>query len=441
MDPLDLLSHLRSGVVAIEQGGTIIRCDGGTDGLVGHCPEDLVGKNVLDFVDPGDVEVIAEIFATGDDAVRILRVPTPFSIRLMNADGRPELVDVVPTGVDEESFSGWVLSLTPHAMQPIPHAVVDTIIRGGSSIDALRCVVGRYELDTEEGLRCRAFGLLPGPRGVEVVSTDSSPLIDALASAATEQAPSEWLPPTEDGLVQIPVEELPDAVATAAREEGFAAAQLGRVEVGDGWAAVVWFVNDLSVGAMRGNVLLIRRAILRLIALILRQEQAAEILRYAAFHDHLTGLANRSGLQQEMDALDDDDVIAVLFVDVDDFKAVNDRHGHRIGDVVLGEIAGRLLDASRPNGVVARMGGDEFAVLLTDVERSEAVAIGERIIQGVGRSLEITGGPTSVEVTVGLSGPRPAAMLADVMDEADQAMLLGKGTRDGRSGRLVVAGD
>ncbi|NWD02478.1 sensor domain-containing diguanylate cyclase [Pseudomonas sp. P7779] len=107
--------------------------------------------------------------------------------------------------------------------------------------------------------------------------------------------------------------------------------------------------------------------------------QAEEELRFLAHHDPLTALTNRSLFNDRLDealqaAHHHKSPLALLFLDVNDFKAINDVHGHAVGDRVLCVIARRLEGCVRESDLVARMGGDEFTVLLTDIQSPEAVS-------------------------------------------------------------------
>ena len=107
--------------------------------------------------------------------------------------------------------------------------------------------------------------------------------------------------------------------------------------------------------------------------------QAEEELRFLAHHDSLTALTNRSLFNDRLDtalqgAQRHNSKLALLFLDVNDFKCINDVHGHAIGDRVLCVIARRLEGCVRGSDLVARMGGDEFTVLLTDIQSEDAVS-------------------------------------------------------------------
>lgn len=108
--------------------------------------------------------------------------------------------------------------------------------------------------------------------------------------------------------------------------------------------------------------------------------QAEEELRFLAHHDPLTALTNRSLFNDRLDAAlheaqRHNRSLALLFVDIDGFKGINDMHGHAMGDRVLCAIARRLERCVRESDLVARMGGDEFTLMLTDIQSPEAVAL------------------------------------------------------------------
>ncbi|HLX21240.1 MAG TPA: EAL domain-containing protein [Gaiellaceae bacterium] len=108
-------------------------------------------------------------------------------------------------------------------------------------------------------------------------------------------------------------------------------------------------------------------------------------LAHQAFHDPVTGLANRAlfvdRVQHSLRGTNrEGDLIGVMFLDLDDFKTVNDSLGHPAGDAVLREVAGRLERAVRPSDTVARFGGDEFAILLDGISDSDAALVAERVL-------------------------------------------------------------
>jgi diguanylate cyclase (GGDEF)-like protein/PAS domain S-box-containing protein len=152
-------------------------------------------------------------------------------------------------------------------------------------------------------------------------------------------------------------------------------------------------------------------------------------LRRQALSDPLTGLPNRTLLADRLEhALARADrrraLVAVLFLDLDNFKVVNDSLGHEVGDQLLIAVAERLRACLRPEDTVARLGGDEFAVLLEDADRGRAIRVAERVTQELHAPFRIGGHEVFVTASVGISLGTSARRrrLGDLLREADQAM-------------------
>ena len=134
------------------------------------------------------------------------------------------------------------------------------------------------------------------------------------------------------------------------------------------------------------------------------RERAQERLRFAAFHDSLTGLPNRRALEEQLDTLAADGApVALLAFDLDRFKGVNDALGHATGDAVLTETARRARAALPPEATVFRIGGDEVLVLLRSADRERARRLAERVVAEVGRPYEVNGHRISIGTSVGIA--------------------------------------
>jgi len=164
------------------------------------------------------------------------------------------------------------------------------------------------------------------------------------------------------------------------------------------------------------------------------QKRLEARLVHDALHDPLTGLANRVLFREHLErALASprpaDTVVALLFLDLDDFKVVNDSLGHRAGDTLLVEVAERLSNAIRIEDIAARQGGDEFIVLLDRVQGVEdAIAAAERLAVELRRPMEFEGRSIVIGVSIGIAlaaGPETAA--DDLLAHADAAMYAAKG--------------
>jgi diguanylate cyclase (GGDEF)-like protein/PAS domain S-box-containing protein len=172
-------------------------------------------------------------------------------------------------------------------------------------------------------------------------------------------------------------------------------------------------------------------------------EEARRELQHIAFHDPLTGLPNRAAFQEKLDAAiaacpGKSCAVAVLFIDLDNFKLINDSFGHAAGDELLCAIAGRLQSATRASDVVARQGGDEFLVLLADIEPTEAGTdpeyarqAAEVVAKKVRRTLRapfvVSGVEIFVSASIGVSlYPDDAADSETLLKHADTAMYRAK---------------
>jgi diguanylate cyclase (GGDEF)-like protein/PAS domain S-box-containing protein len=136
------------------------------------------------------------------------------------------------------------------------------------------------------------------------------------------------------------------------------------------------------------------RAVANTLAIALARLRDEERVRHEAGHDPLTGLANRTLLQHHLEkslarSKRERTATGVLFVDLDNFKEVNDVHGHAAGDAVLSKIGARLRTAIRPADMVARIGGDEFVVVCDDVDEASALMLSERLLEAVGTPLTL----------------------------------------------------
>ncbi len=156
-------------------------------------------------------------------------------------------------------------------------------------------------------------------------------------------------------------------------------------------------------------------------------------LEYQARHDTLTGLPNRAAFHEHLErarkvAARDNGSLAVLFLDVDRFKLVNDSLGHEIGDRLLVDVAERLVGSIRPGDVVARFGGDEFTVLLTSIdETADAVRVAERITENLKRPVPVGDRELVISSSIGIAlCDRGEVDHSDLLRQADLAMYVAK---------------
>ena len=164
----------------------------------------------------------------------------------------------------------------------------------------------------------------------------------------------------------------------------------------------------------------------------------AAINEYQALHDHLTGLPNRLLLSDRVSqailaAERDRSLVAVMLMDLDRFKEVNDTLGHHSGDLLLQQIGPRLRSVLRESDTIARLGGDEFAILLPNVvDRASALNVADKIKRALGLPFEVQGLRLSIEASVGIAFfPDHAEDVATLIQRADVAMYVAKRTGGG----------
>lgn len=192
------------------------------------------------------------------------------------------------------------------------------------------------------------------------------------------------------------------------------------------------FGNDNPL-ALQFGLMAVSHTGLLLGAFVTERNRTQEQLFHNAYHDSLTGLHNRAWLMDKLEQAvarsrrDRDYLFAVLFLDIDRFKVVNDSLGHARGDQMLIAIASRLKTCLRSKDTVARFGGDEFTVLLDDIQGvKEATRIAERIIQELAKSINLDGHEVFTTASIGIAISSSDQEPEDILRGADIAMYRAK---------------
>ncbi|HEY1854378.1 MAG TPA: diguanylate cyclase [Solirubrobacterales bacterium] len=207
------------------------------------------------------------------------------------------------------------------------------------------------------------------------------------------------------------------------------------------WLLVVRDPNrpDISLPLLLAAIGVAISSLLGALILIWSRNEQVQRLEREAGEDALTGLKNRRRFEEEVGAAmarrrRDGGTGALLMIDLDHFKEVNDTHGHPAGDRLIGEVAGVLRRRARRGDIVARLGGDEFAVVLPHSAPAEALLVAEALVAAIRRHDPTLDGvdPVTASIGVAIFGDDPRMSYATLLSEADTAMYAAKdGGRDG----------
>ena len=175
----------------------------------------------------------------------------------------------------------------------------------------------------------------------------------------------------------------------------------------------------------------------------LEEQLAAALLdeaaaRHASLHDPLTGLPNRSLFENRLtlglaQAKRYDRALAVMFLDLNEFKQINDVYGHDVGDVVLQTIAGRLKETTRQADTVSRLGGDEFVYLLAEfADLRDVLRVAQKIIQAIQTPCKLEMGTLRIQASIGIAiYPKDGDSAPALIKSADHAMFKAKRSKSG----------
>ena len=412
--------------VAIDGDGTIRYASSSISELVGWTRDELVGRNVLDFLHEEERDKalagLAEVIEHGDDDAGI---PIVFAVR--DRAGGQRWVEVAAMPLADRPDLGLIaLRLRSWEAQhhqasflrrlladsPLPELLEPLACAVAASLDGTAAAV-HHGFDGE-----RFHGVTGSWPGASRLPLEGEPWTTA-AAAADDDVTAVRLPdpdgvPSTAWLVPIRGRSVPPAVLT------------------------VWTPVD-------GPPFLGHRAVLDDAAghvqLALVRAAEHERLVHLAAHDPLTGVANRSQfrtrLAQALSTGEPD--LAVGFCDLDGFKEVNDKYGHRVGDAVLVELAGRLSRALRAGDELARMGGDEFTVLWRNITSDRQVArVAGRLLKATEAPFDVGGNPVRIRMSIGVARSAPGITADALLAAADAALYESKGR--GGSVHTVSAG-
>ncbi|MBI2705365.1 MAG: diguanylate cyclase [Actinobacteria bacterium] len=403
--------------------------------LLGYAPEELIGTNAMDYLHPEDVEVAtgALLQIVGESRGR-LGVGIPLGARVRAKDGSYHSFEIgALVQLGDRDVQGVILRLRPIDGQALLDVALHAMA-AGDALDEVLALLAR-SVSAEVGPAEASVSYdWDGSRFAHAVSTGLEPVLTG-TGVGVDGAPWE-LAIRKDETLAIGLADLPDPIATAARERGMQmcwAVPVAVLDEEESACLIVW--RRESDGPWVSHHIALGR-VAQLIALAFRRRRDEALLVQAALHDGLTGVANRTQFFRELDgalANPGGPSLGVLYLDLDDFKPVNDEHGHAAGDELLKVISERIGASVRPGDLVARLGGDEFAVLCRGVDGvDELVVIAERLVAHIAEPVCVADTTARVAVSVGISFCARSGPHVPVLERADAALREAKANGKGR---------
>ncbi len=411
-----LVQHASDIIMVIGSDALVRYVSPAFESILGYPASEAVGMLGLDLIHPTDVDAVRSAIAQNTRPSRA----GGYEARLLHRDGTWRWFDVIVTDLSKDpSVEGWVANMRDITERKAQEAALN---------------------EAQEAFR-HAFD--DAPIGIGLVDLDGY-------IQRANRAMAELLGRPQEELVGLKVGDLthPDDRPTS---EDFRQ-RLNRNELNsyrlekrylrpDG--SVVW--ASLSVSIVRD---LDGKPMYQIGQLedITDRKALSDRLAYEAAHDAMTGLSNRSSFTGRVSLAlarrERNRTVAVLFIDLDHFKLVNDSLGHALGDELVVNVARRLRNAIRPGDVIARFGGDEFVVLCDNLSGVEAVsALAERLLAAVAEPITLTTDEVFVTASIGIavSDPDGESTAETLLRHADAAMYQAK--NDGRARAVVFEAD
>jgi len=407
---LALLDNISEVVTVLDRNGHMRFLSGSTFRLLGRHAVDRVGGSIFDFVHPDDTGRVAETF------MKALATPgpiEPFDVRMLHEDGEYHVFEVRANSMlDDPTVQGIVVSSRDlEDRRHLEATLQQTEARFERVFD--NAAVGANIVDTD-GRFLRVNNAYCRMLGMTAPEMLTRTIFDMSLPEDVDRTRVEFARLLAGDIEEYTIEK------RLFRSDGHTvwariAASVVRDDHGEPQYAIGLVVDTSETHAL------------------------TEKLAHAASHDHLTGLASRSVLDDHLQrtratAARSGDLVAVLAIDLDEFKQINDRFGHLAGDDVLVEVARRLKTLVRTDDLIVRYGGDEFIMVLrpgADIELVKLIA--QRVVDALAEPMNVLGTTTCIGASVGIAiASQDARDGADVLAQADAATYEAKQRGKGR---------
>jgi diguanylate cyclase (GGDEF)-like protein/PAS domain S-box-containing protein len=437
-----LLRHGSDIVLVVSRTGKVLDVTPAVSRVLGWEPEQLLHVSLFEIVDLADRSSVAEQL---EDAAARPGPTRTAEFRVRHADGSIRWMEVTGNNLlDDPSVAALVITardVTERHLAGELLAVENDVLQQIAAVAPLQGILDTLCRLVESRIRdCVAsVWVLEGPERLVKRASPSLDLAPILGDQELVLDPGHigLLGPEHPPVLVTEVGSSPewDGFEDLARAAGIAGSWSRAVCEPSGAAlgSIVAFFGELAQPA--ADQVQVLELATHLAGMALTRDRASRELAYAATHDALTGLPNRARFLDQLGRVlaraGADGEVAVLFVDLDDFKSVNDTSGHAVGDQLLRQAGARLATVVRPMDLIARLGGDEFAVLCDGIGVAEAGAVARRVLEALDAPFELDGRSFHVSASTGIAVGNATTTPDSVLRDADTAMYQAK--REGRN--------